>query len=548
MTSRLILKKIVNLQCKRKSAKKIDNDMAKTRLNNSGSSKNESKIVSLEGKIPPQALEMEAGVLGILLRRKDAFSSVSDILKPNYFYKPAHEKIYAAIQQLSLSQNSVDILTVAQQLRQNGDLEVVGGIEYLSSLNASNTASVVNIEYYARIIVQKYVLRETINSCSDSLIKAYNETSDVDEVLQGLSNAIFELQRNSMRRDFKHIEPVVNEALRRISEASKNKDKMSGIPSGFNELDAVTSGWQKSDLVIIAARPAMGKTAFVLSMAKNMAVDYKIPCAIFSLELSDVQLVNRLIVNVTRITGDKIKNGTLENHEWEQLNNKVNDLLQAPIYVDDTPQLSVLELKTKARRLVKEHGVQIIVIDYLQLMTAEGMNFYSREGEVSLISRSLKGLAKELDIPIIALAQVNRNNESRGSSNSVDGRKPQLSDLRESGAIEQDADMVCFIHRPEYYKIYEDPQTGMDLRGLAQILIAKHRNGATKDINLRFISEYALFLNMGDSSFENRVVASSRNNGRKTETANNIIETPLPDSSNDDFDGISKYNTQNSVF
>ena len=283
MTSRLILKKIVNLQCKRKSAKKIDNDMAKTRLNNSGSSKNESKIVSLEGKIPPQALEMEAGVLGILLRRKDAFSSVSDILKPNYFYKPAHEKIYAAIQQLSLSQNSVDILTVAQQLRQNGDLEVVGGIEYLSSLNASNTASVVNIEYYARIIVQKYVLRETINSCSDSLIKAYNETSDVDEVLQGLSNAIFELQRNSMRRDFKHIEPVVNEALRRISEASKNKDKMSGIPSGFNELDAVTSGWQKSDLVIIAARPAMGKTAFVLSMAKNMAVDYKIPCAIFSL-------------------------------------------------------------------------------------------------------------------------------------------------------------------------------------------------------------------------------------------------------------------------
>lgn len=548
MTSRLILKKIVNLQCKRKSAKKIDNDMAKTRLNNSGSSKNESKIVSLEGKIPPQALEMEAGVLGILLRRKDAFSSVSDILKPNYFYKPAHEKIYAAIQQLSLSQNSVDILTVAQQLRQNGDLEVVGGIEYLSSLNASNTASVVNIEYYARIIVQKYVLRETINSCSDSLIKAYNETSDVDEVLQGLSNAIFELQRNSMRRDFKHIEPVVNEALRRISEASKNKDKMSGIPSGFNELDAVTSGWQKNDLVIIAARPAMGKTAFVLSMAKNMAVDYKIPCAIFSLEMSDVQLVNRLIVNVTRITGDKIKNGTLENHEWEQLNNKVNDLLQAPIYVDDTPQLSVLELKTKARRLVKEHGVQIIVIDYLQLMTAEGMNFYSREGEVSLISRSLKGLAKELDIPIIALAQVNRNNESRGSSNSVDGRKPQLSDLRESGAIEQDADMVCFIHRPEYYKIYEDPQTGMDLRGLAQILIAKHRNGATKDINLRFISEYALFLNMGDSSFENRVVASSRNNGRKTETANNIIETPLPDSSNDDFDGISKYNTQNSVF
>ena len=291
----------------------------------------------------------------------------------------------------------------------------------------------------------------------------------------------------------------------------------------------------------------MGKTAFVLSMAKNIAVDQNIPCAIFSLEMSDVQLVNRLIVNVTRITGDKIKNGTLEDHEWEQLNNKVNVLLNAPIYVDDTPQLSVLELKTKARRLVKEHNVQIIIIDYLQLMTAEGMNFYSREGEVSLISRSLKGLAKELDIPIIALAQVNRNNESRGATNSIDGRKPQLSDLRESGAIEQDADMVCFIHRPEYYKIYEDPNTGMDFRGLAQILIAKHRNGATKDINLRFINEYALFLNNGDDSFENRVVTSNRN--RRSDVTNNIVTTPLPDiHADNDFDGISKYNIHQSEF
>jgi replicative DNA helicase len=297
------------------------------------------------------------------------------------------------------------------------------------------------------------------------------------------------------------IDLVIEEAFERMRNASKNEGNISGIPSGFTELDKITSGWQKSDLVIIAARPAMGKTAFVLSMAKNIAVDFGIPVAIFSLEMSNVQLINRLIMNVCEIEGSKIRNGRLSTSEWAKLENKINDLRNAPIYVDDTPGLSVTELRSKARKLVqdKDKKVQLIIIDYLQLMNANGFNFGSREQEVSIISRTLKGLAKELDIPIIALSQLSRAVEKRDSSNSnVDGKKPLLSDLRESGAIEQDADMVCFIHRPEYYKLYDDGN-GKDLRGLGQIIVAKHRNGATDEIWLRFIGKYTRFQNESDA-------------------------------------------------
>jgi replicative DNA helicase len=275
-------------------------------------------------------------------------------------------------------------------------------------------------------------------------------------------------------------------------------------------------------LVIIAARPAMGKTAFVLSMAKNIAVDMGKACAVFSLEMSNVELVNRLISNVAQIDSKKIKNGQLEKHEWIQLDVAISKLQKAPLFVDDTPSLSILELRTKARRLVRDHGVKLIIIDYLQLMNAQGMNFFSREQEVSLISRSLKGLAKELDIPIIALSQLNRGVENRGASNAVDGKKPQLSDLRESGAIEQDADMVCFIHRPEYYKIYQDPTSGKDLRGLAQIIIAKHRSGATEDIDLKFRGQYTQFLNEEDDIDTMEVIGSR---------ANNVIISSAPQSS-----------------
>jgi replicative DNA helicase len=297
-----------------------------------------------------------------------------------------------------------------------------------------------------------------------------------------------------MKKDYTQINPVIQEAYEMLQKAAARTDGLSGLESGFTALDRMTSGWQNSDLVIIAARPAMGKTAFVLSMAKNMAVNSKIPVALFSLEMSNVQLVNRMIVNVCEIPGEKIKSGQLAQYEWAQLDNRITQLYDAPLYVDDTPSLSVFELRTKARRLVREHGVKIIIIDYLQLMNASGMSFGSRQEEVSTISRSLKGLAKELNIPIVALSQLNRGVESREG---IDGKRPQLSDLRESGAIEQDADMVCFIHRPEYYKIYSDDK-GNDLRGMAEIIIAKHRNGAVGDVLLRFRSEFARFQNPDD--------------------------------------------------
>ena len=297
-----------------------------------------------------------------------------------------------------------------------------------------------------------------------------------------------------MKKDYTQINPVIDEAYKLIQKAAARTDGLSGLESGFTKLDKMTSGWQNSDLIIIAARPAMGKTAFVLSMAKNIAVDFRNPVALFSLEMSNVQLVNRLISNVCEIESGKIKSGQLAGHEWQQLDYKLKNLLDAPLYVDDTPSLSVFELRTKARRLVREHGVKIIIIDYLQLMNASGMAFGSRQEEVSTISRSLKGLAKELNIPIVALSQLNRGVESREG---IDAKRPQLSDLRESGAIEQDADMVCFIHRPEYYKIYQDDR-GNDLRGMAEIVIAKHRNGAVGEVLLRFKGEFTRFSNPED--------------------------------------------------
>ena len=445
------------------------------------------------GHLPPQAIEFEETVLGALMIEQDAFSLVSDILKPESFYEIKHQKIYSAIQSLYAERKPIDIITVTEELRKRGDLDFVGGPFYITQLS-SKVISSSHIEYHARIIAQKFLARQLITFTSEIQTKAFDETVDVDDLMQTAEGELFAISQQNMKKDYTQIDPVIKEALTLIEKAASKPEGLSGLETGFTKLDKITSGWQNSDLIIIAARPAMGKTAFVLSMAKNITVDYHKPLALFSLEMSNVQLVNRLISNVCEIPGEKIKNGQLTQYQWQQLDSKIKDLIGAPLYIDDTPSLSVFELRTKARRLKKEYDIQAIIIDYLQLMNASGMSYGNRQEEVSTISRSLKGLAKELNIPIIALSQLNRGVEGREG---IDGKRPQLSDLRESGAIEQDADIVCFIHRPEYYKIYED-EYKRDMRGKAEFIIAKHRNGAVDTVLLNFKSEYVKFQNPED--------------------------------------------------
>ena len=458
----------------------------------------EQDSLSQLGRLLPQALELEKAVIGACLIEQDAFATVSDFLKPHSFYESKHQVIFEAIQALAASNAPVDVLTVVEQLQKNGDLENAGGPAYIAELSRS-MLSAAHLEFHARIVAQKALARDLISYTNTIQKLAFDDGQDIQELMQMAEGKLFEISQQNLKKDFTQIDPVINEAYDLLKKAAARTDGLSGISSGFTKLDAMTSGWQNSDLIIIAARPAMGKTAFVLSMARNMAVDQKIPIAMFSLEMSNVQLVNRLLVNVCEISGEKIKSGQLAPYEWQQLDYKMHELFGAPFYVDDTPSLSVFELRTKARRLVRDYGVRMIIIDYLQLMNASGMSYGSRQEEVSTISRSLKGLAKELNIPIIALSQLNRSVEQRTSTNpdSPDSKRPQLSDLRESGAIEQDADMVCFIHRPEYYKIYKD-QYGNDTKGKAEIIIAKHRNGAVGDVTLRFRSEFARFLNLDD--------------------------------------------------
>ena len=453
--------------------------------------------------LQPQALEVERAVLGALMVDKDAYAVVCEILYPESFYEPRNQMVYAAIRELSMAEKPVDTLTVTDQLAKSGHLEEVGGPVYIAELS-TRVASSANVEYHARIIAQKFLARQLISFAGVIETKAFDDTIDIDELMQEAEGSLFELSQKNMKKDYTQIDPVIKSAVDVIQKAAQNKDGLTGVPTGYNKLDDITSGWQSSDLVIIAGRPAMGKTSFALSMAKNIAADYKVPMAFFSLEMSNVQLVNRLISNACEIEGSKILNGQLLPDEWERLDKRVNNLIGAPLYVDDTPGLSVFELRTKARRLVREHGVKIIMIDYLQLMNANGMRFSSRQEEVSTISRSLKGLAKELDIPILALSQLNRGVESREG---LEGKRPQLSDLRESGAIEQDADMVLFVHRPEYYHILQD-ENGRDLRGMAQIIIAKHRKGATGDVLLTFRGEFTRFENPQDRRLNNKQTRS----------------------------------------
>ncbi len=473
--------------------------------------------------VQPQATELEKVVLGALMIEGDAYSLVSEILRPETFYEHRHQLIYKAISTLAMRQEPIDILTVTEQLKKTNELEEVGGPFYISQLSGSVLSSA-HIEYHARIIAQKYLARQLITYTSQIQTMAFDESTDVADLMQEAEGRLFEISQQNLKKDYTQINPVIKDAYDLLQKAAARTDGLSGLASGFHELDKKTAGWQNSDLVIIAARPAMGKTAFVLSMAKNMAVDYQFPVAVFSLEMSNVQLVNRLISNVCEIPSEKIRSGQLADYEWGQLDYKIKSLYDAPLYVDDTPSLSVFELRTKARRLVREHGVKIIIIDYLQLMNASGMSFGNRQEEVATISKSLKGLAKELNIPIIALSQLNRSVENREGNQ---GKRPQLSDLRESGSIEQDADMVCFIHRPEYYKIYQN-EDNQDTHGLAEIILAKHRNGGTGIVNLRFKGEYVRFQNLDDdtlSSFPSEgVQMSSRMN------ADSVAPEPIPPS------------------
>lgn len=466
---------------------------------NKGSKRQPTPIDPSYGHLQPQALDLEKVVLGALMIDRDAFSMVSELLHPETFYEPRNQHIFTAIRTLNLEEKPVDILTVAEELKRMGKLEEVGGAAYIVELS-SLAASSANIVYHSKILAQKFLARQLISYASVIETKAFDETQDVDVLMQEAEGKLFELSQKNIRQDYTQIDPVIHQAEELLQEAYKKDGGLSGLATGFTDLDKITSGLQKSDLIIIAGRPAMGKTSFALSMAKNIAIDYGEPVAFFSLEMNNVQLINRLISNVCEISGNKILSGQLTDEEWKRFDSRIGQMRGKPLYVDDTPALSVFELRTKARRLVREHGVKLIMIDYLQLMNATGMRFNSRQEEVSTISRSLKGLAKELNIPIIALSQLNRSVEQRDQSNTnVDGKRPQLSDLRESGAIEQDADLVMFVHRPEYYRIYEDEHHN-DMRGKAKIIIAKHRKGKTDDVTLDFKSDYTRFQNASDAA------------------------------------------------
>lgn len=453
-----------------------------------------STIINLEkGKIPPQAIDLEEVVLGAMMIDKKGVDEVIDILSPDAFYKEAHQHIFEAIFQLFENSEPVDLLTVSSQLKKNQKLDIVGGDFYLISLTQKVSSSA-HIEFHARIILQKYIQRSLIKISSEIIEDSYDETQDVFDLLDKAEAKLYEVTQGNIKKSSETAQSLVIQAKKKIEEIS-NKEGLSGIPSGFTKLDKLTSGWQESDLIIVAARPGMGKTALTLSMARNIAVNQNIPVAFFSLEMASVQLITRLISSETGLSSEKLRTGKLEKHEWEQLNVKVKGLEKAPLFIDDTPSLSIFDLRAKARRLASQHGIKLIVIDYLQLMTAGGsQKGGNREQEISTISRNLKALAKELSVPVIALSQLSRAVETRGGS-----KRPLLSDLRESGAIEQDADIVSFIYRPEYYKIDEwDDEERSPTEGQAEFIVAKHRNGGLDNIRLKFIGHLGKFDNLDD--------------------------------------------------
>jgi len=475
----------------------------------------------IDGKLQPQALELEKAVLGALMIDNESLSDAIDSLQAEYFYAPKHQKIFEAIVNLFNNTQPVDILTVSEELKRMEMFKEIGGLAYISELT-NNVSSSSNTEFHARIIAEKFIKRSLINISRKISNDAFDDSVDIFDLLNDAEANLFTVTEGTLRKSYDKMSSLIKGALENIETLRNKEDGLSGVPSGFTNVDRVTSGWQKSDLVIVAARPGMGKTAFALTMARNVAVDHNTPIGFFSLEMSSEQLVNRLIASEAELGASKLRKGDLADHEMVQLHEKIKHLSEAPIFIDDTPGLSIFELRAKARRLVKNHGVGIIMIDYLQLMTAGGTGG-NREQEISTISRSLKGIAKELKIPVIALSQVNRGVESRTG---VGSKRPMLSDLRESGAIEQDADIVTFIYRPEYYKIYEW-DNGDDSRGQGEIIIAKHRNGSLANVRLKFTGEFAKFSDLDyfdGGDYEN-------------EDGNNSSMISMSSSMNEDKDG-----------
>lgn len=442
------------------------------------------------GNKPPQAIELEEAVLGALMLDANALNTAIDLVHEEYFYKPEHKTIFRAIRKLFEQNQPVDQMTVLNQLRQSGELEAAGGAYHLSEIT-SHIVSAAHIEYYSRVLSEKFISRELIRVSTETISKAYDETTDVVDLLDKTEGYLMDINDKNFRTDFHPIGDLVYEAQQQIEEAINNDGQTQGVPSGFIDLDRLTAGFQPGTLIILAARPAMGKTAFSLSMARNIAVDFKKPVAFFSLEMTGVELAMRLISGEAQIPGDKLKKGELQPYERVQLEQRTQGLNEAKIFIDDTPQLTIYELRAKCRRLKQHHDIQMVFIDYLQLMSAggDGANRNgNREQEISTISRQLKALSKELRIPVLAMSQLSRAVETRGGT-----KKPMLSDLRESGAIEQDADIVMFIYRPEYYGIDQDEKG--PTAGMADILLAKHRSGGVGEVRLRFVGKYARFEN-----------------------------------------------------
>lgn len=452
--------------------------------------KKNNKTEILLHRLPPQNLEAEQSVLGGILLDNQAINAAQEILSDSDFYSDAHKKIFAAMQELSDRGEPVDLITISDHLRDKKQLDQVGGAAYLAAL-VDSVPSAANITYYARIVREKAILRNLISTSTDILTKSYEQSAEVDDILDEAEHAIFEISQNKIRRSFYPLKEIIKDSFRTIERLYERKELITGVPTGFEKFDELTSGLQRSDLIIIAGRPSMGKTAFALNIARYAAVESNTPVAIFSLEMSKEQIAMRLLSSTAKVDSQRIRKGFLGELDWPKLTDAAGMLSEAPIYIDDTPAITVLEMKAKSRRLKAEHGLGLIIIDYLQLMRGVGYKD-SREQEISEISRSLKALAKELNVPVIALSQLNRKVEDRTN------RRPQMADLRESGAIEQDADVIAFIYRDEVYNKSEDNPK----KGIAEIIIAKQRNGPTATVELAFLEKYTSFENLSRTSVQ----------------------------------------------